>query len=241
MFQRTREPFGKAGVIVGVIALVAALAGGAYAANGLNGKQKNEVKKIAKQFAGKKGARGPAGPAGAPGAKGDAGLAGAKGENGAPGADGADGADGESVEISPLTVGDVNCDEGGAKFSNEQGEEAFACNGLGTEGGGEMKGFWQIEGESSLTVTGLAVTSVTFPAELDAPPAVKMVYPDSSPADLEDCPGTVDSPEATAGFFCLYPLVTGMSLTFSDPKTYGVLLAFGGTDETYGSWAVKGL
>ncbi|MCW2987260.1 MAG: hypothetical protein JWM24_198, partial [Solirubrobacterales bacterium] len=51
--RRLREPFGKAGLTVGVIALVMALVGGAYAAGALTGKQKKEVEKIAKKFAGK--------------------------------------------------------------------------------------------------------------------------------------------------------------------------------------------
>jgi hypothetical protein len=80
--RRLKEPFGKAGLTVAMLALVVAMAGGAYAATGggngkaataskakskksknknsnagLSGKQKKEVKKIAKQevetFAGK--------------------------------------------------------------------------------------------------------------------------------------------------------------------------------------------
>jgi collagen triple helix repeat protein len=87
-----REPFGKAGVVLAVLALVFAAVGGAYAAGGgLSGKQKKEVTKIAKKYAGKPGPAGPAGPAGPkgePGAKGDKGAAGTNGINGTNGSNG---------------------------------------------------------------------------------------------------------------------------------------------------------
>lgn len=65
-----REPFGKAGLTVAILALVLAMVGGAYAAGALTGKQKREVKKIAKKYAGeagpqgKEGKQGPTGPEG---------------------------------------------------------------------------------------------------------------------------------------------------------------------------------
>lgn len=92
-----REPFGKAGLIVAVLALVLALTGAAFAAAGLNGKQKKEVEKIAKKFAGKPG------KAGAPGAAGPTGPAGPKGAQGAPGEPGPRGPQGN--EGSPWTAG----------------------------------------------------------------------------------------------------------------------------------------
>src|SRR3954453_22689625 len=58
-----KEPFGKAGLTVAILALVLAMVGGAWAAVGLNGKQKKEVRKIAKTFAGKPGVAGQQGPA----------------------------------------------------------------------------------------------------------------------------------------------------------------------------------
>lgn len=123
MLSRIREPFGKAGLTVAVVALVMALVGGAYAAGALTGKQKKEVEKIAKKFAGKPGApgaTGPAGPAGPAGAKGDTGAAGANGTNGT------NGAPGESVSIAAASVGE--CPQGGTKFSNKTGS-GKACNG----------------------------------------------------------------------------------------------------------------
>jgi Collagen triple helix repeat (20 copies) len=102
VFNRAKspEPFGKAGLLVAILALVLATTGAAFAASGLNGKQKKEVEKIAKKFAGKPG---PAGPAGATGPAGPAGAAGKNGSNGAPGAPGEPGPKGE--EGSPWTAG----------------------------------------------------------------------------------------------------------------------------------------
>ncbi|HWO15299.1 MAG TPA: hypothetical protein VNM89_01125 [Solirubrobacterales bacterium] len=91
MFNRIRDRFGTAGLIVSVVALVAALAGTAFAAAGLNSKQKSQVKAIAKTFAGKPGATGPAGPAGPAGANGAKGDTGARGADGTAGTDGVDG------------------------------------------------------------------------------------------------------------------------------------------------------
>jgi collagen triple helix repeat protein len=100
--SRLREPFGKAGLTVAVIALVFAMLGGAYAAGKLTSKQKKEVEKIAKKFqgTGPAGAQGPAGANGKDGAqgpKGDAGSQGIQGEKGDKGAKGETG--------SPWTAG----------------------------------------------------------------------------------------------------------------------------------------
>lgn len=78
-FRAKREPFGKAGLTVAVVALVFAMIGGAYAAGTLTGKQKKEVEKIAKKFAGKNGS------AGQPGSPGKDGSPGAAGQPGPPG------------------------------------------------------------------------------------------------------------------------------------------------------------
>lgn len=156
MLRRIREPFGKAGAIVAILALIAALGGGAYAAGGgFTGKQKKEVKKLtkaeAKKWAAKFAKAGPAGAPGVPGKdgapgekgqqgekgekgeKGETGEKGEKGEQGEQGKQGEKGDSGESVNIVPLTAGDPNCPAGGAKFTNLTGT-AFACS--GAEGGG---------------------------------------------------------------------------------------------------------
>jgi hypothetical protein len=92
-----REPFGKAGLAIAVLALILATAGGAYAAQALSGKQKKEVEKIAKKVdkaapQGPAGSTGPTGAAGPAGGKGDAGAQGTPGAAGAPGKNGKDGA-----------------------------------------------------------------------------------------------------------------------------------------------------
>jgi hypothetical protein len=86
--RRLREPFGKAGLAVAILALVLGLIGGAWAAGGLTKAQEKQVTKIAKRFAGK------------PGAPGAPGAAGTNGTNGKPGANGKEGPEG-----SPWTAG----------------------------------------------------------------------------------------------------------------------------------------
>ncbi len=112
------EPFGKAGLVVAVIALIAALGGTAFAAAKLNSTQKKEVEKIAKKFAGKPGANGTNGTNGAPGEK---------GANGSNGSAGAAGSNGTNVTSAPASVGE--CSEGGTKFTSASGTEKV-CNGL---------------------------------------------------------------------------------------------------------------
>src|SRR6476469_4583933 len=92
--RATREPFGKAGLIVACGALVFAMVGGAYAAGALSGKQKKEVEKIAKKYAGKTGPAGPQGPAGSAGTNGKDGTNGTNGINGKEGPEGKQGKDG---------------------------------------------------------------------------------------------------------------------------------------------------
>jgi hypothetical protein len=89
---RRPEPFGRAGLVVGIVALVFALMGGAWAASGgLTAKQKKEVKAIAKSFQG-------TGPAGAQGAQGTPGSNGTNGTNGKDGAAGVGGPPGPLLE-----------------------------------------------------------------------------------------------------------------------------------------------
>jgi len=109
-----REPFGKAGLTVAILALVMAMVGGAYAAGGLTKSQEKQVKKIAKKYAGKPGPAGANGTNGAQGPKGDPGAPGSNGTNGT------NGAPGESVTITP----EGEC----TKFSNGTGT-GEACNG----------------------------------------------------------------------------------------------------------------
>jgi len=256
VISRIHDRLGTAGFIISIVALIAALGGGAYAASGgLTPKQKKEVKKIAKQFAGKDGAQGPVGaqgPQGATGAQGATGVPGEKGDDGTNGANGANGANGESVSVIPLASGNGSghCEEGGAKFSNATGE-AWACNGelgSGGSGGGVVlpseqteAGFWEVLGTSGLGSEILALTTISFPLQVDPPPTEKVLITESS-SDEEKakCPG---EGVATPGVLCLY-----LGGSFSESVTlkpfggifkYGAPLFFGPTDEAYGTWAVK--
>jgi hypothetical protein len=249
MFHRIREPFGKAGLIVAMIAMVAALTGGAYAASGgLTGKEKKEVKKIAKKFAGKNGAQGPAGPIGPQGVKGDAGNAGSNGTNGAPGEpgedgeDGQDGQDGENVSVIPLDPGNTDCPEGGTKFLNGTGE-GFACNGTsGPEGGGSPTGFWENQAEQGITLGEFSVTTISFPFALDVAPSEVILFDASNHTEEEEtkCPGTFSEPEATPGVLCLYLINGEPELKVAQPQTIGALLYFDkAAGPSFGSWAVE--
>jgi hypothetical protein len=192
--RRLREPFGKAGLTVAVIALVFAMLGGAYAAVGLNSKQKKEVKSIAKSFqsTGPAGAAGPQGPAGAPGPKGDTGPQGPQGDKGDKGEKGAKGDPG--TPGSPWTLG-------GTLPSNA------------TETGTWSAGQYVGEG------TSLSYLSLSFPvplaASLDADHvhfingAGEEVVDGSTKEPSTVCLGSAESPSVAAGHLCVY---TGMGL-----------------------------
>ncbi len=266
MLRRLHDRLGTAGLIIAVIALVAALCGSAFAARGaLTGKQKKEVKKIAKTYAGKDGkdgAQGPAGQNGAQGPKGDAGAAGADGKDGEPGLDGkpgidgtngTNGEDGESVTIIPLEVGDGNCGEGGAKFTNGSGS-AYACNGKSGSGGDPtilpsgktMKGYWELLGDAAVHFGPAAFTMISFPQRVVTAPTETILISfvnGNTEEEVEKCPGEVEAPEATPGVLCLYEFFseTGLTLNteFGGPSEFGAALIFGETEEGVGSWAVK--
>ena len=168
--KRLREPFGKAGLTVAIVALVMALVGGAYAAGGLTKSQEKQVKKIAKKYAGKAGPAGAAGTAGAQGVPGAAGAAGKDGTNGtdgddgAPGTPGTDGDDGKPVIVDSFTEqnekdGDPPLEpcnlQGGLEVEVEgSGQIDYVCN--GTQG---------VDGEEGQPWT--ASSTLPTPAELD--------------------------------------------------------------------------
>jgi hypothetical protein len=225
--RRLREPFGKAGLTVAVIALVFAMLGGAYAASGLNSKQKKEVKAIAKSFqgTGPAGAQGPAGPAGPAGAKGDSGAPGAKGDTGSAGNAGAAGKSAEAIPFSGARgpIGGVTCSEGGLEVKSaspatlvcngkkgekgEKGEDGEGGTGGGTElpAGESLYGHW-----GYATTGGLAASPISF----------NLHYPDEAGPEFnfvtfeeveneeapEGCPGNVDAPAAEPGHLCVYEI-----------------------------------
>jgi Collagen triple helix repeat (20 copies) len=219
--RRLKEPFGKAGLTVAILALVLAMVGGAWAAAGLTGKQKKQVIKIAKKYAGKPGAPGTNGTNGTNGApgekgpKGDTGATGAqglKGDTGATGATGSTGAPGESVTITALNAGQCNNGEAGAKFTNASGT-AEACNGTSGSGGGggypeflptgkSEKGDWAFAYPDAGEIL---KEPISFPIPLAAAlPAsqVHFIFPGETPPT--GCPGTFEEPEAESGNLCVY-------------------------------------
>ncbi|HEV7483968.1 MAG TPA: hypothetical protein VGO13_12805 [Solirubrobacterales bacterium] len=212
--RRLREPFGKAGLIVAIVALVFAMLSGAYAATNNGGGKATASAKQGKQGKqGKPGKTGPAGPAGAPGAKGDAGAPGANGSNGAPGAAG------KSVVTStaPVGTGTGKCKSGGTKFEVEgSGKSEVVCNGTtgfakNLPSGESLRGEWNISGTTAGGFQEL-LTSVGFPFELVAAPTSHVIgieegegEPQESPVIEEgECSGTVGDPGAAAGNLCVF-------------------------------------
>ena len=125
-----KEPFGKAGLTVAILALVLAMVGGAYAAGALSGKQKKEVEKIAKKYAGKTGSAGSQGPAGPAGAKGDTGTNGKDGTNGTNGTNGKEGPEGKQGKD-----GTTGFTETLPKGKTETGSEGSGAGGFADIGG----------------------------------------------------------------------------------------------------------
>jgi hypothetical protein len=251
------EPFGKAGLIVAVIALVLALTGAAFAAAGLSGKQKKEVEKIAKNLAGKPGT---SGTNGAPGAKGDTGAVGANGTNGT------NGVNGKSVAV----VGNASAGEcpSGGKFYEVEGSgvKNKVCN--GTTGFTETLPKGKTETGTLYTEKGGPVfTPISFPIPLEqtllGARFVPSSYPHIDPIQPRDCtgltgteltkceaeqqlekeqqeeeeekkakieefkaglaelcPGTALSPQAEAGYLCVYESEE-KSLNFGGPINGG--------------------
>jgi hypothetical protein len=260
--NRTREPFGKAGLTAAILALVLAMVGGAWAASGLNSKQKKEVTKIAKKFAGKPGANGTNGTNGSNGTEGKEGPQGKQGEPGK---------NGESVKVTPLTSGQCANHEGGAKFK-VGAEEAEACNG---EKGAQGEP-WTPNGTlpSEATETGsFVVVTTTEPPQVFAPisfpiPLAKApkghfvtqaeIVGEEVPVEctVNGVEGSAENPLAAPGNLCLYenfgapPAGFEFKNFFSpnngstellDPGKTGVIAKFEGTgpgEFMEGAWAV---
>jgi hypothetical protein len=207
-----REPFGKAGLTVAIIALVFAMVGGAYAAGKLTTKQKKEVEKIAKKYAGK------------PGSPGAAGTAGTNGTNGKDGTNGTSGAAGKGVVVETVNTGvATECSKlGGTSFHPEgSASKSFACNGKeGKEGnpwtelgtlpeGATETGAWgtQSAGAGSIYVP----VSLPLPMAVESP---KLVVLKSDESNAE-CPGiTAGVPSAEPGNICLYLSLGGGALSY---------------------------
>jgi hypothetical protein len=262
-----REPFGKAGLIVAVIALVLALTGAAFAAAGLTGKQKKEVEKIAKKFAGKPGTQGPAGLAGAAGPKGATGPKGNQGDSGAPGATG------KSVVAQPASFGSGpgECPEGGTELEVEgSGSSEVVCNGEeGQQGppgspwpvngtlptGSSEEGEWSIA--RSVGGEEIASTAISFviPLAADLDSSHVHFIPPATTAPT-GCSGTYANPGAASGNLCvfakamvnaestgLFPIVFGLdSGAGADAQGAQIFLKSQeeGFSEAIGKWVVTG-
>lgn len=233
--RRLKEPFGKAGLTVAVLALVMAMVGGAYAAGGLTKAQEKQVTKIAKKearkFAGKPGAAGAVGPAGPAGAKGGAGTNGTNGTNGSAGTNGTNG---RSVTVTSIPTEEPECAGQGGALLEAEGEPASAsevCNGQtgfteALPSGKTETGGWAVNleasetGETAVTheevnipVSGFAPiqTAISFNIPLAAALAEAKVHYVLA-AEWEghtapaECPGTVQSPTAEKGNLCVYEL-----------------------------------
>lgn len=231
MSRRIREPFGKAGLIVAIVALVAASIGGAYAANqggkhhkkgkgnaGLNSKQTKQVKSIAsgeaKKYAnsnpGAPGAQGPQGAVGPQGPKGDRGLPGEPGEPGEKGEKGEPGEPGESVEI--VEENPAACEAGGVVYEVEATPTAI-CNGKEgspwTAGGTLPKGatetgVWSVNGSSTDTEGVGAAISFTIPLAANLNAAHTVYVPFAADPIPTGCSGTLTNPVAEEGYLCVF-------------------------------------
>jgi Collagen triple helix repeat (20 copies) len=211
-----REPFGKAGLTVAVIALVLAMVGGAYAAGALTGKQKKEVEKIAKKFAGKPGAPGATGQAGSAGPAGKNGAQGLQGDPGQPGEPGPEGPEG-----SPWTAGGTLPPEA-------------------TE-----TGTFTATAESPTSNNALAALSFPIPLKSSIPHenvlfvTAKDVEEEKIPVG---CSGTLEAPNAAPGNICVFEGLPESVATEQAPLTTRTgapvlieLTSQGGI--TFGTWA----
>jgi hypothetical protein len=210
--RRLKEPFGKAGLIVGVIALVFAMLGGAYAATN-NGGGKATASAKAKQGKpgkpGKPGKNGTNGTNGAPGPAGPAGPAGAAGKEGTAG---------QSVTGAPIAVGNVECaaKEGGVKYTAASGTSNI-CNGAkGKEGspwtaggilpsGKSEHGAWAFDEESAGRS---AIDPVSFPIPLENAIEESHVHAFEGETAPTGCTLTEGFLEADPGNFCVHLVAT---------------------------------
>jgi hypothetical protein len=263
-----KEPFGKAGLTVAILALVLAMVGGAWAAASLNSKQKKEVTKIAKKYAGAPGAagtngiNGTQGPAGIPGAKGDKGEKGDTGAKGDTGTSGNDGANGVSVSATEIPFEEPECEERGGVLVQEEGAPAGVeiCNGEEgspwTAGGTLPPGKTEM-GQWSLSVPppsptlnngqSIVIGDISFVIPLaTVPNGIYLKEAEVGVNNTAECPGTAEHPEAAAGVLCVYTLneidATATSPIQANPSEFGAILATLHATKpggvAWGSWAV---
>jgi Collagen triple helix repeat (20 copies) len=187
MFHRLTEPFGKAGLIVAVVALVAALTGGAFAATGggplaSSSGAKHKKSKAKKGPRGPRGKTGPAGPAGPAGLPGAAGKEGPQGKEGPRGPEGPEGHEGK---------------EGHEGHEGKEGKSGFTATLPPEE---TETGTWII----SVGVEENPLTAISFPIPLAAPLEENEVHYVEESGNGATCPGSAEEPEAEAGNLCVY-------------------------------------
>jgi collagen triple helix repeat protein len=221
--SRLTEPFGKAGLIVAVVALVAALVGGAYAAQTSRHHKKskvlitklNQIKpNVQKQL---KGNAGPAGPQGPAGSNGKDGSNGAKGDTGATGPQGLPGPQGPQGPQGPRGPNGT--------FSTEPLPSGQTLTGVYASGTGAPETNYTLAGISfPIKVSPAPVAIFVFPlleVGMEVEDGKTTVYPTGKTAgdetltfeEIEEaqqalpgvCPGSATAPEAEPGFLCVYP------------------------------------
>ncbi|HEX3608251.1 MAG TPA: hypothetical protein VHU14_01070 [Solirubrobacterales bacterium] len=253
--RRLKEPFGKAGLTVAILALVLAMVGGAYAASNSSGGGKATASAKAKKGPrGPKGATGPAGPTGAPGTN---------GTNGKDGTNGINGTNGKSVVVASFDgenepAGEPCKEQGGNELEVEgSGIVNYACNGaegaLGTAGTSLPTGAVETGKWVSSVVAGFYVGPISFTVPLAAPLNASHVHLEGESGFSTACLGSEENPTVAAnGNLCVYEGYIGSATPagiFSSFNTInseepgasnsGALAVFfeGGG---FGSWAVKG-
>lgn len=258
MLSGIGKRFSYANVVV-TLALVFAMSGGAYAAGKYVVVSTKQISpKVLKQLSGKvgpTGKTGPGGPAGSPGpggptgSTGPTGPAGAKGEAGV---EGKAGTNGESASVKKLDETVSQCNKlGGSEFKVGGGPPSYACNGASAykplPAGKTETGVWGI----STHKAGPVRQAFSFPIPLSAPISedqIEVIKPkEEGKEHAEECPGTLENPEAKAGYLCLYSeLLETESVGDAATRSSGVILVFfinsevttGFGTSAEGTWAV---
>jgi hypothetical protein len=195
MFSMIRKRLTYANVTV-TLALVFAMSGGAYAANKYLITSTKQIKPtILKTLQGKTGAAGPQGPAGPAGPQGPAGTPGTPGTKGETGPEGKQGPEGkEGKEGKQGAVGK----EGKQGLEGKEGSPWVAG---GTLPSGQTEtGTWSYGAVG--TGTGFIRMPISFPIRLTAKTEAHFMPLGST--STEECPGTVENPQAKSGNLCIY-------------------------------------
>jgi hypothetical protein len=246
MKRRLKEPFGKAGLTVAILALVLALVGGAYAAGGLTKSQEKQVTKIAKKYAGKPGAAGATGPAGSAGSAGPAGKEGPQGKQGIQGVQGPPGTTGftETLPSGKTETGDwslIGDATGPTELEFQEGKEHLSEEVIAKEA---LEGKFRHVGSAA-----------SFNIPLAAAPVAHYLRPNGNEVVVEnnevkevpstECIGSASEPSAEPGSLCVYAAGESNSLpsinneiafpaVCSSAKPSGILCAFFPGADKYG-------